>query len=145
MFEDSLLNHRVPFQKRLKRGGDILVSALLLCLTLPLIAFAALLVFLQDGQHVFYSQIRTGILGRPYRIWKLRTMSVDAEAKGIRWSGKSDSRVTPIGEFLRRTRIDELPQLWCVLIGEMSLIGPRPERPEIDNLYTIPFYNFNIP
>ena len=64
-------------------------------------------------------------MGRPYRIWKLRTMSVDAEAKGIRWSGKSDSRVTPIGEFLRRTRIDELPQLWCVLIGEMSLIGPR--------------------
>ena len=144
LFENSLLNHRVPFQKRLKRGGDILVSALLLCLTLPLIAFAALLVFLQDGQHVFYSQIRTGILGRPYRIWKLRTMSVDAEAQGIRWSGKSDSRVTPIGEFLRRTRIDELPQLWCVLIGEMSLIGPRPERPEIDNLLIqkIPFYNF---
>ena len=135
LFENSLLNHRVPFQKRLKRGGDILVSALLLCLTLPLIAFAALLVFVQDGQHVFYSQIRTGILGRPYRIWKLRTMSVDAEAKGIRWSGKSDSRVTPIGEFLRRTRIDELPQLWCVLIGEMSLIGPRPERPELIFVY----------
>src|SRR5262249_6107062 len=80
---------------------------------------------------IFYSQVRLGRLGRLYTIYKLRTMVHECEkTSGARWSTAGDPRITPVGRFLRRTHLDELPQLWNVLRGEMSLVGPRPERPE---------------
>ncbi len=129
--------------KRLKRLGDIVVSLILLVLSFPIIFLAGIFIFLEDGGPVFYSQKRNGYLNSPFIIWKLRSMSVDAEKKGIRWSSKNDQRITTIGSLIRKTRIDELPQLWSVFIGDMSLIGPRPERPEIDKLLMdkIPFYS----
>ena len=119
-------------QMRLKRLGDVVVSAGLLLLTMPLLLLAALCIRLGDAGPMFYSQIRSGLGGIPYRVWKLRSMRVDAERHGAQWVGSADPRITPIGRLLRLTRIDELPQLWAVLCGQMSLIGPRPERPEFE-------------
>lgn len=99
---------------------------------LVLIAFAAVAVKLTSPGPVFYSQTRVGLNGRKYRIWKIRSMRVNVEAtSGIQWSQKGDSRITRVGKFLRASHIDELPQLWNVLLGHMSLVGPRPERPEV--------------
>jgi lipopolysaccharide/colanic/teichoic acid biosynthesis glycosyltransferase len=120
------------FTWRLKRFGDVLGAALLLLATAPLLLLAMLLIKLQDGGPVLYRQRRSGLYGAPIWITKLRTMAVDAEASGIRWAAAADPRITPLGHWLRRWRIDELPQLWSVLSGEMSLIGPRPERPELE-------------
>lgn len=120
------------FQSRLKRLGDIFVSAFLLVLASPLLLFSGLLIKIEDGGPILYSQIRTGLGGKPYVIYKLRSMRVDAERDGAQWVKRADSRITRIGSVLRRTRLDELPQLWCVFTGSMSLIGPRPERPEFD-------------
>lgn len=130
------------FDTRLKRLGDVFVSSALMIVTLPLLLFAAILIKLEDGGPVFYSQLRTGLYGRPYTIWKLRSMRTDAEEDGVQWSNLNDQRVTRVGSLLRRSRFDELPQLWSVFSGKMSLIGPRPERPEFDqNLTTlIPHY-----
>jgi len=119
-------------QRRVKRLGDVLVSGLLLVLTAPLILLAALLILLEDRGPVFYGQVRSGLDGVPFYVWKLRSMRVNAEASGAQWSGRGDPRITRIGQLLRVTRLDELPQLWAVLRGQMSLIGPRPERPEIE-------------
>ena len=131
------------FQLRLKRVGDVVVAMSLLLITSPLIALSALLIKLSDKGPVFYSQVRTGLDGNPFKIWKLRTMRINAEHQGAQWSSRSDPRVTKVGSLLRITRLDELPQLWCVLTGSMSLIGPRPERPEFDEqlVKKIPFYN----
>lgn len=126
--EFAILQGRI--QLRLKRLGDVLVSGTLLLLALPLLLVAALLIRLEDGGPVLYSQLRSGLQAAPFRVWKLRSMRVDAERHGAQWVGRADPRITPIGRLLRLTRIDELPQLWAVLCGEMSLIGPRPERPE---------------
>jgi lipopolysaccharide/colanic/teichoic acid biosynthesis glycosyltransferase len=120
------------FQKRLKRLGDLLVSSLLLLLTAPLMLLAALLIKLEDHGPVFYCQVRTGLDGQPFQVLKLRSMRVNAETSGAQWSGRGDPRITRIGRLLRASRLDELPQLWAVLRGQMSLIGPRPERPEIE-------------
>ena len=130
------------FQSRLKRVGDIAVASVLLIITSPLVIISAFLIKFVDQGPIFYSQIRVGLYGKPYRIWKLRSMRTDAEKLGPQWSLRSDPRVTKVGSFLRRTRLDELPQLWCVLTGSMSLIGPRPERPEFDQLLTeqLPYY-----
>jgi lipopolysaccharide/colanic/teichoic acid biosynthesis glycosyltransferase len=108
-----------------------MAAALLLCLT-PLIAILAVMVKLTSPGPAFYSQIRLGHHGRRYRIYKLRTMNHNCEAAtGPVWSSVTDYRVTRLGRVLRDIHLDELPQLWNVLRGEMSLIGPRPERPEI--------------
>ena len=130
------------WQSRLKRVGDVMVALLLLILASPLILVSALLIKCSDRGPIFYSQIRTGLNGIPFRIWKLRTMRTDAEYQGPRWSSRSDPRITKVGSFLRITRLDELPQLWCVVNGSMSLIGPRPERPEFDQQLSgiIPYY-----
>lgn len=120
------------FQSRLKRLGDIVVASSLLILTSPLVLVSALLIKFNDGGPVFYSQVRTGLNGKPFKIFKLRTMRIDAEQQGVQWSSRSDPRITKVGFVLRITRLDELPQLFCVLTGSMSLIGPRPERPEFD-------------
>jgi exopolysaccharide biosynthesis polyprenyl glycosylphosphotransferase len=117
---------------RLKRLGDVIVSMLLLVLTAPLLLLAAALIRMEDGGPVFYSQIRTGLYGETIRISKLRSMRQGAERQGARWASRDDPRVTRVGHWLRRLRIDELPQLISVLKGDMSLIGPRPERPELE-------------
>ena len=129
-------------QSRLKRVGDLGLASALLILSSPLILLTALLIKASDRGPAFYSQVRTGLGGKPYRIWKLRTMRKDAEHQGVQWSTRSDPRVTKLGSILRRTRIDELPQLWCVITGTMNLIGPRPERPEFDQFLSqkIPYY-----
>lgn len=117
----------------LKTVAEWISAAILLLLMSPVIALLALLVKLSSPGAAFYWQVRLGRYGRPYRIYKLRTMTQNCEAKtGAVWSsGINDPRVTRFGRFLRDTHLDELPQLWNVLQGHMSLIGPRPERPEI--------------
>ena len=107
------------FQARLKRLGDVLLSTLLLVFAIPIIVVLGLFIKIEDGGPIFYSQIRSGFNGIPYKILKLRSMRVDAESDGIQWVQRLDYRVTRIG-FLRRTRLDELPQPWCVFTGRMS-------------------------
>ena len=137
---DLELGH--PIYQAMKRGTDIFASLIgLICMS-PLIVLAAVAIKLENPGPAFYSQIRTGRLNQPFRIWKLRTMRVDAESSGPQWARKSDGRVLRIGRILRKTRIDEVPQFWNILSGEMSLVGPRPERPEfVEPLgREIPFY-----
>ena len=117
---------------RLKRLVDVIGALVLIVLTTPLMLLAMALIRLEDGGSVFYTQIRTGLYGERVKIWKFRSMRIDAESGGIQWATRGDSRVTQCGAFLRQLRIDELPQLFAVLTGELSLIGPRPERPEIE-------------
>jgi lipopolysaccharide/colanic/teichoic acid biosynthesis glycosyltransferase len=119
-----------------KGVGDFLVGLILLVVTSPLILVSALLVRLTSSGPAFYSQTRIGKNGRLFTIYKLRTMYHNCEStSGPRWSTPGDARITPLGRILRRTHLDELPQLWNVVRGDMALIGPRPERPEfIPNL-----------
>jgi lipopolysaccharide/colanic/teichoic acid biosynthesis glycosyltransferase len=120
----------------LKATGDIVLALVLLAMTGPLILVLLALVKLTSRGPAIYSQQRLGLGGRPYPIYKIRTMHHDCErATGPKWSTANDPRVTPLGRFLRKAHIDELPQLWNVVRGEMSLVGPRPERPEfVDKL-----------
>lgn len=120
------------FQSRLKRLGDIALSTLLLLLSSPLLIVVGLLIKIEDGGPVFYSQTRSGLNGIPYTLWKIRSMKIDSEPNGAQWMNSKDSRITNIGSLLRISRMDEMPQLLCVIAGKMSLIGPRPERPEFD-------------
>ena len=117
----------------LERMFDIVASLVLLVLAAPLMLLTALAIKLIEGPRatIFYRQVRVGQYGKPFRLLKFRSMSEDAEADGkAQWAQKNDSRVTRIGAFIRLTRIDELPQILNVLRGEMSFVGPRPERPE---------------
>jgi lipopolysaccharide/colanic/teichoic acid biosynthesis glycosyltransferase len=119
-------------QRQLKRGADVVVALLLLLAALPLMALAGLLIWLEDRGPVLYAQERSGLMGRSFRLYKLRTMhQADPEAPAT-WTVLGDARITRTGAFLRRVRLDELPQLLNVLRGDMSLIGPRPERPELE-------------
>ncbi|WP_186500876.1 sugar transferase [Synechococcus sp. A15-60] len=129
-------------QAQLKRMADLVVALVLLLLTAPFIAVAALLIWLEDRGPIFYSQQRSGWLGRPFTVLKLRTMSVQPADAPAEWTLVGDQRITAIGGVLRRVRLDELPQLLNVLNGEMSLIGPRPERPELEHQLerSIPHY-----
>jgi lipopolysaccharide/colanic/teichoic acid biosynthesis glycosyltransferase len=123
----------VPLPRYLafKRALDFSVALLLLVPVAPVVLLAALLVKLTSRGPAFYSQVRLGRHGRPYRIYKIRTMYHNCESlTGPRWATPDDPRITPVGRFLRDTHLDELPQLWNVLRGDMSLVGPRPERPE---------------
>lgn len=131
------------YQLRVKRVGDILASLILILITAPITLLISLLIIIEDKGPIFYSQIRTGINGERIKIFKFRSMRIDAEKEGIQWSNSMDKRITKIGKIIRAIRIDELPQLLCVINGSMSLIGPRPERPEIEQklLLEIPFYN----
>lgn len=132
LFANQIDGEQTNFNKQLKRYADVITSVLLVLLTLPFVLVACLLVKLQDGGPIFYKQRRTGLLGSTFEIIKIRTMGVKAESSGPQWSQPNDQRITPIGNWLRRTRLDEIPQLWNILKGDMSLIGPRPERPEFD-------------
>ncbi len=111
-----------------KRFLDLLGGAVLLALLAPVMGVVALVLWATDGRPILYSQERIGRAGRSYRVWKFRTMRRDAERTGAVWATDGDPRVLRVGRFLRRSRIDELPQLWNVIQGHMSLVGPRPER-----------------
>src|SRR5688572_1549483 len=116
---------------KIKGGTDCLLALAILIVSSPVILLAFLAVKLTSRGPVLYSQVRVGRGGRLFTIYKIRSMTADCEKQsGAKWSNTGDARVTPVGRFLRRTHIDELPQLWNVLRGDMSLIGPRPERPE---------------
>lgn len=125
-------------QRQLKRAADVVVSLLLLLVTAPLLLLMALLIWLEDRGAVFYVQQRSGYMGSPFRLFKLRTMTANPSElftvgeHGLAWTMPGDSRITRMGRLLRPTRLDELPQLLNVLAGDMSLIGPRPERPELE-------------
>jgi len=144
IFADGFI--QAVLKTSLHRGFDLLVSLTVLAITWPLMAVAAIAILLESGGRgpVLYRQVRVGRNGRPFRIMKFRSMTVDAERDGqARWAGKDDARVTPVGAVLRKTRIDELPQLINVLKGDMSFVGPRPERPQFvqDLASKIPFYD----
>jgi lipopolysaccharide/colanic/teichoic acid biosynthesis glycosyltransferase len=116
------------WQRVAKRVVDILVSLVGLILLSPVIAYAALRVRFSSPGPILYSQERVGYRGKKFRIMKFRSMYVDAETNGPRLSGNNDRRITRWGRIMRKWKLDELPQLWNVLVGEMSLVGPRPER-----------------
>lgn len=129
-----------------KRGLDIVVAGIALVAALPLIVAAALATKLTSRGPAFYRQKRVGMHGKIFSIYKIRTMIDGAEKQGAQWAAKNDARITPLGRILRATRIDELPQLWNVLRGDMTLVGPRPERPEfVEQLEKeIPFYRARL-
>ena len=129
-------------QATINRGGDIAISLLLLMFTLPLMLLVAVLVRLDSPGPALYRQERVGLGGKPFTLLKFRSMNTNAELRGPAWAQQRDPRVTRIGSFMRRTRIDELPQLINVLRGQMSFIGPRPERPHfVEQLAeAIPYY-----
>jgi lipopolysaccharide/colanic/teichoic acid biosynthesis glycosyltransferase len=113
-----------------------------LVVSAPLWPLVMLIIKLDSRGPVFYSQRRVGKSGRVFSVIKFRTMRQDAEAGGPQWAGLNDPRITKVGKFLRSSRLDEIPQLWCVLKGDMAFVGPRPERPEFVESLTkdIPFY-----
>ena len=132
-------------QRLIKRAFDVLACLILLTLAFPLFVASALAILVEDSGSIFYRQERVGLNGRRFKLLKFRSMRKDAEGDGeARWAGPDDPRVTVVGRLLRRIRIDELPQIYNVLRGDMSLIGPRPERPEfVDQLEAeIPYYDF---
>lgn len=136
--------HRSGIFNVCKRFVDILLSILGLMLTLPFIPLIAVAIKLDSPGPVLFSQVRVGCKEKLFMLYKFRTMRSDAEEKtGAVWAEKNDTRVTRLGKFLRSSRIDEIPQLWNVLRGDMSFIGPRPERPEfVDKLkQVIPYYS----
>jgi exopolysaccharide biosynthesis polyprenyl glycosylphosphotransferase len=128
----------------LKRALDVAGAIVGLILSVPLVAIFGLLVHLESPGPIFYRQRRLGLNGVPFDIVKIRSIKLNAEADtGARWATRDDDRRLRVGAFMRKWNIDEVPQFWNVLIGEMSLVGPRPERPElIRNFKTeIPHYN----
>ncbi|MDE2437337.1 MAG: TIGR03013 family PEP-CTERM/XrtA system glycosyltransferase [Sphingomonadales bacterium] len=129
IFSDGFSSGRA-ISSAAKRVFDIAASSLLLVISAPLIVLFAVLVKLDSPGPAFFRQRRVGLYGEPFDVIKLRSMRADAEANGAQWAQKDDPRVTRLGSFIRKTRIDELPQTWSVLKGEMSFVGPRPERPE---------------
>ena len=133
-------NASLMFARRLVSISLALIG--LLCF-LPLFPILALLIKLDSDGPIFFNQERVGRGGKCFRVHKFRTMCRNAEADGAKWAGTNDSRVTRIGRFLRKTRLDEVPQLWNVLVGDMGLVGPRPERPEFVQwlAQAIPYYN----
>ena len=134
---------RSPFHY-FQRLFDLFTATILLVLTTPVLLIAALSVLLTNGLPIVYRQRRLGLYGRPFELFKLRTMRQGSDRKGATFAEENDARVFPIGRLLRRWRIDELPQLVNVLRGEMSLVGPRPERPDVAARFEkkIPFYAF---
>ncbi len=131
-----------PGTRRLKRLLDVAISVVGLVLAAPLMILTALAVKLESPGPVLYSQVRAGEFGKLFTIYKFRSMRTDAEKGGAQFAQENDPRVTRVGKFIRKTRLDELPQLWNVLRGDMSMVGPRPERPVfIEQLeQQIPFF-----
>jgi exopolysaccharide biosynthesis polyprenyl glycosylphosphotransferase len=132
-----------PLQQLFRRLLSFTVSLIALMICLPFIPLIILMVRLSSPGPIFFSQTRVGQRGGLFTAYKFRTMREDAEAQGAVWAAKDDPRVTSVGRFMRSTRLDEIPQLWNVLRGEMAFVGPRPERPEFVQWLSqeIPFYD----
>ena len=141
IFSDGFSSGRM-FSSAVKRIFDIAASMLLLALTFPIIGLFALLVKLDSKGPAFFRQTRVGLFGEPFTLIKLRSMRTDAEKDGAKWAEENDPRITRLGRFIRKVRIDELPQTWSVLKGQMSFVGPRPEVPSfVESLEEdLPFY-----
>jgi sugar transferase (PEP-CTERM system associated) len=139
--EGFYLLHK-EYTQKIKRIMDLTISGIMLIVTAPLMALITLGVRLESPGPILYRQVRVGKKEQNFVILKFRTMREDAEENGIRWAAENDPRVTKLGKWLRLTHIDELPQLWNVFKGDMSLIGPRPERPEFVTLLQneVPYY-----
>lgn len=150
MFDTPLLLFRnrglTVEQQVIKRVFDVVSSLVMLAVLSPLMVVIALLVKLYDGGPVFYTQERLTQDGRVFQVYKFRSMRVDSEKSGARLAMKNDSRVTPVGKVLRNIHFDELPQLFNIIKGDMSMVGPRPERPEIAALYEeeIPEFSYRL-
>lgn len=129
---DAPWMNEFSLQRKVKRFADLIVSCILLALCFPLILLASLAVWIEDRGPVLYIQTRSGWMGRPFQLLKLRTMRTTESHSPTPWTSKKDKRITVVGNILRKTRLDELPQLINVIKGEMSLIGPRPEQLHID-------------
>ena len=126
-----------------KRIFDLTVGLIGTVLSSPIVLVFAILVKLTSKGPAFYKQERVGLMGKSFNVIKLRSMYQDAEARtGAVWAQKNDPRITPIGRFMRKTRVDELPQFWNVLKGDMSLVGPRPERPVLTEEFSRQFPDF---
>lgn len=136
-----ILENRIG--RRIKLWMDKVLALLFLIPALPVLLVVAALIMIESGRPVFFTQERTGEGGRSFTVFKLRTMVKDAEKHGAQWAQANDMRITRLGKFLRATRLDELPQLLNILRGDMSFIGPRPERPVFNEMLEkeIPFYN----
>lgn len=148
LVEESWLLEKIVWRESkisafVKATTDRALAAILLLFILPISPIIALLIKLTSPGKIFYTQTRIGRGGKPFTLFKFRTMCEDAEREGPKWAAANDSRVTSIGRILRKFQLDELPQLWNILKGEMSFVGPRPERPEfVTELRTaIPFYD----
>ncbi len=141
IFSDGFSSARA-LSSAAKRVFDVVASATLLILTAPVILIFAILIKLDSKGPAFFRQTRVGLYGQNFDVIKLRSMRTDAEVDGAQFAAKNDPRVTRIGNFIRKVRIDELPQTWSVLKGEMSFVGPRPERPEFvtDLQEQLPYY-----
>lgn len=129
-----------PYHLAIRRIASILAAATGLLCCLPVIPILMLLVKLSSKGPIFFKQTRVGVNGKPFNVIKFRSMFTDAEAAGAKWATKDDPRVTKIGGIMRKTRLDEIPQLWNILRGDMDFVGPRPERPEF-----IPMLSENLP
>ncbi|MDD2807027.1 MAG: sugar transferase [Patescibacteria group bacterium] len=142
-FLENLTENNKNLYEKIKKICDILFALLMFIILLPFIPIISLAIKLSSHGPVFFTQTRTGKNSKKFKVIKFRTMIIDAEKFGPQWASENDSRITKLGKFLRKTRIDEIPQLINVIKGEMSLVGPRPERPEfVDQLSSqIPFYN----
>ncbi len=141
IFSDGFSSGRMV-SSAVKRLFDIAASLVLLTVTFPIIAVFAIFVKLDSKGPAFFRQERVGLFGEPFKLIKLRSMCTDAEKDGAKWASQDDPRITRVGRFIRKVRIDELPQTWSVLMGQMSFVGPRPEVPAfVDDLQEeIPFY-----
>jgi len=131
-----------PLNRAIKRCFDVIFASVGLALFLPLLPLLALLIYLDHPGPIFYTQLRVGRNGKLFKLYKLRSMIPEAEKEGPKWAQKSDPRITKIGRFLRKTHLDEFPQLFNIIKGDMSVVGPRPERPEfVEELSKeIPFF-----
>ncbi|MCM2983195.1 MULTISPECIES: sugar transferase [Niallia] len=127
---------KVSFYQVFKRMMDLFIASIGIVITLPLILLFAILIRIDSPGSPFYVQQRVGKNGKCFRLIKLRSMRMDAEKDGEKWAEVNDPRITKIGAFIRKTRIDELPQLFSVLKGDMSIIGPRPERPSFTEQFS---------
>ena len=129
--------------RKVKRIVDLPISIFLLLLILPICLIVCLFIILESSGNPIYIQERVGLNERRFKIYKLRSMYIDAEKNGHQWASKNDQRITKVGRFIRRTRIDELPQIINIIRGEMSFIGLRPERPEFITEFLKDIPNFN--
>ena len=140
MLAELGLFKRRTFRNLIKRLSDIVFSFIGFFVLSPFLLVGILAIIFDSGFPVFFSQTRSGLMGRPYKLYKLRSMRTSGEVNNTRWAVKKDKRITTVGKVLRKWRVDEIPQLWNIFKGEMSIVGPRPEIPELDQ-----YLNTKIP